>query len=135
MELSKKIKQRREELGMSQGELANKLGYKSRSTINKIEMGINEIPITKISDFAKALDIAVDKLIDENELFKQWDVIFNSDVIKMEEKIAGWYKQHSPDVYNLLKMYYELNEDGRKEVLKVVDELGYIEKYQIERED
>ena len=36
MELYKRIKARREELGMSQEELATKLGYKSRSTINKI---------------------------------------------------------------------------------------------------
>ena len=41
MELYKRIKARREELGMSQEELATKLGYKSRSTINKIEMGKN----------------------------------------------------------------------------------------------
>ena len=39
MELYKRIKARREELGMSQEELATKLGYKSRSTIYKIEMG------------------------------------------------------------------------------------------------
>ena len=37
MELYKRIKARREKLGMSQEELATKLGYKSRSTINKIE--------------------------------------------------------------------------------------------------
>ena len=43
MELYKRIKARREKLGMSQEELATKLGYKSRSTINKIEMGKNDI--------------------------------------------------------------------------------------------
>ena len=53
--LCKRIKQRREELGMSQEELANKLGYKSRSTINKIEMGINDITQSKIKAFADAL--------------------------------------------------------------------------------
>lgn len=55
MELYKRIKQRREELGMSQEDLANKLGYKSRSTINKIEMGINDITQSKIKAFADAL--------------------------------------------------------------------------------
>ena len=39
MELYKRIRKRREELGMSQEELAKKMGYKSRSSINKIEMG------------------------------------------------------------------------------------------------
>ena len=48
MELYKRIKARREKLGMSQEELATKLGYKSRSTINKIEMGKNDITQSKI---------------------------------------------------------------------------------------
>ena len=55
MELYKRIKARREELGMSQEELATKLGYKSRSTINKIEMGKNDITQSKIIAFANAL--------------------------------------------------------------------------------
>ncbi len=56
MSLADKIKQRRLELNMSQDELARKLGYKSRSTVNKIEAGINDITQTKIMAFAKALD-------------------------------------------------------------------------------
>lgn len=51
-----KIKERREALGITQEELAIKLGYKSRSTINKIEAGINDITQSKITAFAKALD-------------------------------------------------------------------------------
>ena len=49
------IKKRREELGLSQEELAAKLGYKSRSSINKIELGLSDIPFSKITLFAKAL--------------------------------------------------------------------------------
>lgn len=56
MELYQRIKLRRIELNMSQEELAFKLGYKSRSSINKIEMGDNDIPQSKILAFANALD-------------------------------------------------------------------------------
>lgn len=49
------IRIRRESLGMTQEELANALGYKSRSTIAKIESGENDITQNKISAFAKAL--------------------------------------------------------------------------------
>ena len=42
------IRKRREELGLTQEELATKLGYKSKSTINKIEMGVNDITQSKI---------------------------------------------------------------------------------------
>ncbi len=51
-----KIKKRREELGMTQDDLAKKLGYKSRSTINKIEAGINDVANNKIIKFAQALN-------------------------------------------------------------------------------
>ena len=39
MNLAEKIKSRRNELNMSQEELAKKMGYSSRSSINKIENG------------------------------------------------------------------------------------------------
>jgi transcriptional regulator with XRE-family HTH domain len=56
MEIYKIIKSRREQLGMTQEELARKLGYKSRSSINKIENGENDILQSKIALFAKALN-------------------------------------------------------------------------------
>ena len=55
MELGQRIRKRREELEMSQDNLAKKMGYKSRSSINKIELGLNDISQSKIMAFAKAL--------------------------------------------------------------------------------
>lgn len=45
----------RKQLGLTQEELAIKMGYKSKSTINKIELGINDIPQSKIVKFAEVL--------------------------------------------------------------------------------
>ena len=45
----------RRDLGMTQEELAKLMGYKSKSTINKIELGINDIPQSKIVQFAQVL--------------------------------------------------------------------------------
>ena len=45
----------RKRLGWTQEELANRMGYKSKSTINKIELGINDIPQSKILQFAEVL--------------------------------------------------------------------------------
>ena len=45
----------RKQLGWTQEELAKKMGYKSKSTINKIELGINDIPQSKIVKFANVL--------------------------------------------------------------------------------
>lgn len=56
MDIGDRIKKRREELGMSQEELARKVGYKSRSSVNKIEIDGRGLPQNKIVIFAKALE-------------------------------------------------------------------------------
>lgn len=53
--IGQRIAERRKALDMTQEDLANRLGYKSRSSINKIELGVNDITQSKIADFAKAL--------------------------------------------------------------------------------
>ena len=55
MKLHETIRARRMALRMTQQELAARLGYKSTSTIAKIEAGINDIPQAKIIAFANAL--------------------------------------------------------------------------------
>ena len=54
-EIGRRIKAAREAAGLTQAELAAKLGYKSKSTINKIETGINDISQSKVEAFAAAL--------------------------------------------------------------------------------
>lgn len=56
MTTGERIKKRREELGMTQTELANKIGYSSYSTIAKIESGDNNLKQSKIKAFADALE-------------------------------------------------------------------------------
>lgn len=63
LDLYKNIKSRREELGMSQEELAKKTEYTSRSSIAKIEKGEVDLPLSKIELFANALDISPSELM------------------------------------------------------------------------
>ena len=55
MEFHEKLQELRKRRGLTQEELAARMGYKSKSTINKIEMGINDIPQSKIVKFAEVL--------------------------------------------------------------------------------
>lgn len=55
MTIGERIKARREELNMTQDELAKKLHYKSRSSINKIELGLYNLKQSKIKMIADAL--------------------------------------------------------------------------------
>lgn len=56
MSLGQNIRIYREKLGMTQEDLAKKLGYKDRSTIAKIESDVNDITQSKIVAIAEALD-------------------------------------------------------------------------------
>lgn len=63
MSVGANIKKRRYELRMSQQELADALGYKTRSTIAKIESGENDVTQKKLQKFAEVLDTTVEALI------------------------------------------------------------------------
>ena len=54
--IGERICNRRKELGLTQQDLADRLGYKSKSSINKIEIGKNDLPQKKIIEFARALN-------------------------------------------------------------------------------
>ena len=101
MELYQRIKARREELGMSQNELAKRLGYKDRSTIAKIEAGVNDITQTKIEAFAKALNTTASDLMGwEEKQLASPDI--SSDVVtfQIEAGVAAHYDA-MPDVDNI----------------------------------
>ena len=58
METHEIIRKLRKELGLTQEELAVRVGYTDRSTIAKIEAGKVDLPQTKIALFAKALGVS-----------------------------------------------------------------------------
>lgn len=74
--IGKRIKKIRRLRGLSQDELAKMCSYKSRSTINKIETGINDVPIYKLKIITEMLNIDVTIILNENEFnkfIKFWD--------------------------------------------------------------
>ena len=65
--IGSRIRNRREELGLSQDELSKKLGYKSRSSINKIELDQRNLTQSKIKAIADALDTTPAYIMGWNE--------------------------------------------------------------------
>ena len=61
--LGNRIKSRREELGLTQDKLARLVGYKGRSSVQKIEGGFSDVPRKKVPLFAKALGMTEDELL------------------------------------------------------------------------
>lgn len=91
MTIGERIRQRRDELGMSQEELAQKLGYKSRSSINKIELGQQNLTQSKIAAIAKALNTSPSYIMGWNETdnypvnerFQLFDNIFPIETVRI----------------------------------------------------
>lgn len=55
--IGKRIRQRRKELGLSQQELADRMGLKSKSTICKVECGEDNLTTPIVRKYAKALGV------------------------------------------------------------------------------
>ena len=62
MGLSANLRIRREEIKMTQKELAQKIGVEP-ATISKYESGMNEPNIKNLKSIAEALDTSIDELV------------------------------------------------------------------------
>lgn len=92
--LYKNIRNRRIELKMSQEELAQKMGYTSRSTIAKIEAGKNDIPQSKIEAFAAALNTTPGRLMGwDTEKLKSPEITSDVTVFPVIGTVAAGYNE------------------------------------------
>lgn len=122
MILYENIKKRREQLGISQQELAESVGYKGKSMISQIENGNVDISSSMISKIASALNCTESYLMgweeesDENTLLKQLESSYKKgDLLK---KIAEYdyediiraldflkrIKNASPEIQNAIQI-------------------------------
>lgn len=86
LELYKNIKRRRQQLKMTQTDLALKMGYADKSMIAKIEKGNVDLPQSKILAFANALETTPGELMGwdyETETTETVDNIYKLDKIKL----------------------------------------------------
>ena len=123
-DIYRRIRARRELLGLSQDELARKMGYKSRTSINKIEMGINDIPQSKVEAFAKALETTTVYLMGLDESLE------NNTSIEFYRKekpinVSGdelWRNiENNPTKVMLARWMESLNVEQLERVVKLLD--------------
>ena len=53
-----RVKYYREKAGMTQEELAKRMGYSHKSSITKIEKGIHDLPLSKVRQLALILGVS-----------------------------------------------------------------------------
>ena len=57
MTVGDRIRATREKLGMSQTDLAKKMGYSGKTSIHRVENSGNDVTLKTVSKFANALDV------------------------------------------------------------------------------
>ena len=104
--IGQKIKQLREERGWSQEQLAQKMGYISKSTINKIEKNINDVNQSTLEKFAKVFGCDPAELVSEQpKIVNPKTLDFQRDLAKDYKKILSGY---NPDqVVKAIDFYKE----------------------------
>ena len=103
---------------MTQEELALKMGYKSKSTINKIELGTNDIPQSKIKKFAEVLNTTPSALMG-------WEKIVEEKPVETANKLADLFlgleiKETDAETKSMLDEYFSLDDAKKEQVREYV---------------
>lgn len=101
-----RIRKRRLELGLTQEELATRLGFKHKSSINKIEKGIHDLSETKIVAIANALDTTPSYIMgwDDEE---EEQPVKPSNLQRFTELLDGLSPEEQDRLYNVIKLFLE----------------------------
>lgn len=103
--VGERIRQRRVELGWSQQELAERMDLKSKTSVSRVENGIEDVTVTRIMEYAKALGVVPEYLVRENEKPKDFGLTDEEkDMISKFRKIDGISRKN---VMGLIDIAYE----------------------------
>lgn len=80
--IGKNIRTMRQLRGMSQQELANRLGYSSKATIARIESGDRTFPPDRLNDFAVTLGTTIEQLVYGKDKEELEQIISGKDLLK-----------------------------------------------------
>lgn len=111
LKLYENIKRCRKEAGLTQEELARRIGYTDRSSIAKVEKGAVDLSQSKIKQFADALGTTPSHLMG-------WDA--------EPEEVGNLAAQVllDPDIMNLVQTYMKLSESDQYTVRLMVSSLA-----------
>lgn len=101
MTIGERIAKRREELQMTQDELAKKLGYKDRTSISKMEK-VDNMGLDRVEKVAKALNC-------EPSYLMGWEEVPNVDEVS--------------DHIRIISLYNKLNEQQKKSIINLMESM------------
>ena len=115
--LGRRIRLCRENMHMSQETLAKLLGYKSKSSINKMESGINDIPQSTLKQIADILHTTPTFLIDGKtpepaKPINLHDLLESSQVMFFSKNGKPIYEQARNEIKNYIE--YVLSKESEE---------------------
>ena len=109
--LGEMVYQLRQRAGLTQEELAFKVGYKTKSAINKIEQGTRDIPQKKIVAFANALNVAPAALMG-------WEQAESE-----SSESVSICKETAPKLYKIIKLMNKLTPEQLDAVMRLLESM------------
>lgn len=134
-----RIRNRRQELGLTQEDLAKKMGLAGKSTVSKIESAGNEVSLKQVRKYAEALNCTVGYLLgmDATPSGKKFHSLFTKeqrdaiDAEAMKDHRSAAHKElmkelySAPSVEEIIKnetIQYLLEDTAHNDKKKLVDE-------------
>lgn len=127
MTLGERIKQRRLELGLSQMELAEKLGYVSKATISNAEHDRDDMTTTRIERYAEALGVTPAYLMGWED-----SVTIEPEIKPDKERLNKVINTYAKKIHELNIYVSQLNEQGIEELTKHAKLMSNSEDYRKE---
>ena len=137
MKLSEKIRQVREERGMTQKEVASLMGI-SQQAYGQYESGKREPKPETLGRIAAALNVSLNEITDETDIITDSNMHLyihsfvqgNTDQIQME--LSSFYKilYQFPYAHDLWIAFQSLNNTGKSVAVERIQELSEIPRYQ-----
>ena len=117
MNFSNNLRYLRKQRGISQDALANKLGYKSFTTIQKWESGVSEPSVSTLKIIANIFGVSMDQMINEDlsDLSQPSSSAPELELTEQEARLVGICRS--------------LNEEGRERLVEYGDDLVASGKY------
>lgn len=131
MDIGQRIKSRREQLGLSQDELAKKIGYKHKSSINKIETGILSLRQSKIAAIAEALETTPSYIMgwsdgsDESQTKTNTDSLPDNAAAVLDSVRDAFGDKPA----EALDMFTRFNDEGQDKILDHMKDLAEVSRY------
>ena len=121
-EIGNRIRERRKELGITQEELAKKLGYAHRASVNKIELGSRSLIQQRIADIAEALHTTPEYIMgwEKKPINNRAQNVKDNLSARIEKQIRQLNDTDKRAVLDIIAIIQNCNQEQCKELFRII---------------